>query len=383
MKRSKGMQLGAMLAAILLIAIAFAGTAAPNKEFKDFPKDLPERVLLGLNDSELQDKEIPDFGPEVFDKIKKEPKVRETRGIIPKFKVENERQDWLNKLDELRIGVRNDMHPYLYPKGPVIMYGYNYEGYFKIVFYENITVEASIVDGIYAVVDRQAKKMSIQEVPVVFKIETLPQETASWDSKYRPIVGGIQVQNSTGAIATLGFSVRDTNSNNGYVVSKHLVPQVGMQVWQPTMISGNEAGTVSRLGSDTADAAFIPYSNVEASIHIGSGVLVPVKGDYDPQLGWRVYKSGRTTGITGGYITDVSEVVNSGGIIYYDQVLADYLAQGGDSGSPIWYLDANSDRKIVGINVGTIGSYGSPSYSAYFSKVSAVKNSLSVTVLTR
>ncbi|NJD76967.1 MAG: hypothetical protein FIB08_07720 [Candidatus Methanoperedens sp.] len=96
MNKSKGMRLGAVVVAMLLIVVAYAGTAVPDKEFKNFPKDLPERVLLGLNDSELQDKDIPDFGPEVFEKIKKEPKVLKTRGKIPKFETEKERKDWLN-----------------------------------------------------------------------------------------------------------------------------------------------------------------------------------------------------------------------------------------------------------------------------------------------
>lgn len=63
------MRLGAMLAAMLLIAVTYAGITAPDKEFKNFPKDLPERVLLGLNDSELQDKDIPDFGPEMLQRL--------------------------------------------------------------------------------------------------------------------------------------------------------------------------------------------------------------------------------------------------------------------------------------------------------------------------
>ncbi|CAG0962528.1 hypothetical protein METP2_00885 [Methanosarcinales archaeon] len=34
MKQIKGMQLGAVLAAMLLVAVVFAGAAVPNKEFK-------------------------------------------------------------------------------------------------------------------------------------------------------------------------------------------------------------------------------------------------------------------------------------------------------------------------------------------------------------
>ena len=34
MKQIKGVQLGAVLAAMLLVAVVFAGAAVPNKEFK-------------------------------------------------------------------------------------------------------------------------------------------------------------------------------------------------------------------------------------------------------------------------------------------------------------------------------------------------------------
>src|SRR5665648_510262 len=129
MKKSKGMQLGALLAAVLLLSMVFTGAAIPDKEF---PKDLPERILLGLNDSQLQDKASPDFVPEVFENAKKELKVLDTRGKTPRFETEKERQDWLNKLDKNRISVRDEMRPYLYPKGPVIGYGWSINGYFLV-----------------------------------------------------------------------------------------------------------------------------------------------------------------------------------------------------------------------------------------------------------
>ncbi|KAB2947518.1 MAG: hypothetical protein MPEBLZ_03110 [Candidatus Methanoperedens nitroreducens] len=380
MKQIKGVQLGAMLAVILLVAVVFAGAAVPNKEFKSFPKDLPERVLLGLNDSELQDKEIPDFGPEVFEKIKKEPKVRETRGQIPKFKAEKERRDWLNKLDEIRVSVREDMRPYLYPNGPVIMYGWNDEGYLDVMFYENITMETSTVDGIYAVVDKQAKNIGLQKIPVAFRIGDFPRLRAGYDTKWRPIVGGIKFETPTHS-GTLGFAVQDTNGNKGYVTARHLATQVGMQLWQPYEASENEAGIVSKIGTNTADASFIPFNNVEASIHIGGGYYVPVKGDRNPQIGWRVYKSGITSGITGGNVVGISEITSYDGVTYYNQAKTTMHSDGGDSGSPVWYLEPNSDRKIVGILAS--GQIIDGTEYTYFSQISYVKNSLNVNVLTR
>jgi len=375
----KGMQLGAVLVTMLLVAVAFVGVASPNKEFKNFPKDLPERIILGLNDSQLQDQEIPNFGPEVFEKIKKEPKVLETKGTIPRFETQKERKDWLDKLDSNRIGVRNEIRPYLYPNGPIIIYGWDHEGYFEVILYENATVDASQIDEIYAIINKQANKIGILDAPVVFRTGDFIQETLTgYENSYRPVIGGVQIS-ANGSLGTSGFAVQDYSGRKGYVVSKHIANQVNMQVFQPTQSSGNEAGTVLTIGGSNADASFVRFDNVEASIHLGGGLTAPVKGSVDPQVGWTVYKSGRTTGVTSGNVVGISETIPQSGIIYYNQAKATYWDEGGDSGSPVWYLDGASNRKIVGIHWGHTRN---PDYS-YFSKSSGVKDDLSVNILTR
>ncbi|MBE0525293.1 MAG: hypothetical protein IBX40_13325, partial [Methanosarcinales archaeon] len=137
-----------------------------------------------------------------------------------------------------------------------------------------------------------------------------------------------------------------------------------------------KAGSVSKLGGSHADASFVPYSNVEASVHLGNGVIAPVKGYRDANIGERVYISGATTGPSSGYVEGVANVQYPDGSIYYDQVKATYYSAGGDSGSPVYYLDGGN-RIIVGIHASRAGQY------AYFSKVSWVQSELSVTPLTR
>lgn len=379
MKRSMKFGIGTLLVVMMLVSMAFPGASAPNKEF---PKDLPERVLLGLNDSQLQDREIPDFGPEIFENLKKEEKVIDTRGKIPRFETETERRNWLNKLDENRIGVRDEMRPYLYPKGPAIAYGWDIDGYFLVAFYENITVKTSQVNVIYDIIDKSAKKMGIQDVPVAFKIEDFPRlELSGYDTKYRPIIGGIQVQyvkSGTTYSSTLGFAVEDGSGTKGYVIARHAGNSLGLQIYQPTVSSYNEAGSVSKLGGNYTDASFVPYNDVEATIHLGASTTAPVKGYTDPVIGWKVYKSGRTTGITGGDVQEkVDQVTQSGGWILYDQWKADYDSAGGDSGSPVYHLTDTGEREIVGIHWGSTSSY------AYFSPVSGVQADLDVVPLTR
>ncbi len=174
MKSSIKIGIGTLLIMMLLVAVAFADTATPGNEPKTFPKD-PERVLLGLNDSELQDKNIPDFGPEVFEKMNHDPNVIETRGRIPRYATDSERRSWLDKLGKIRIGVEEEMLPYWYPNGSVISDGFDWEGYFYVGFYKNASVNASLVNEIYGIIDKEAKAIGVQEVPVVFSLDDMPR----------------------------------------------------------------------------------------------------------------------------------------------------------------------------------------------------------------
>jgi hypothetical protein len=342
MKQSKGLKISALLVALLLVGVAFAGAAALQK---DFPEDSPVHVLMGLNDSQLQYMEIPDFGPEVFE--------------------DKERRDWLDNLDENRVYVRDEMRPYLYPEGPVIAYGWYIKGYFEVVFYENTTVETSQIDEIYAVIDKQAKKMAIQDVPVAFKTDDFVQlQVSGYDNRYRPIIGGIQIKtikSGSTYVATLGFAVKKkSDGTKGYVVAKHFGNSIGLQMWQPTVSDSNKVGTVSKLGGHYADASFVPYSDVEAKIHIGDSIVGSVGGSKEPETG---------------YVVGIGETVTQSGYTYFDQVKANYTDAGGDSGAPVYCLDGVC--KIVGIHMGRSSSY------TYFSPVSGVENDLGVIPLTR
>ena len=169
MKSSIKIGAGVLLTVMLLTSVAFAETTPTA------PPDSVERALLGLNATEPHNESLPDFGPEVFEKMKQYPNVLDTRGKIPRFGTEIERRSWLDKLDKIRIGVEDEMLPYDYPNGSVISYGYTWEGYFDVGLYKNATVNASLVNDIYGIIDKEAKVGGIQEVPVAFSLEDMPQ----------------------------------------------------------------------------------------------------------------------------------------------------------------------------------------------------------------
>ncbi len=183
MKQHKATAMAALLSVALLVAAVFMVTASVNqKDSMD-----PELVLLGVkNPKELADltreeianltkKGIPDFGPEVFEEMEKDPRVLDTYGVIPRFGTDGERRNWLDELDEVKNRVRSEMPPYLRPEGPVIGYGYNREGYVTVTFLEGTVIEKPLMDEIYEIINREAEGMGIQEVPVIFKFGGLLQ----------------------------------------------------------------------------------------------------------------------------------------------------------------------------------------------------------------
>ena len=90
------------------------------------------------------------------------------------FSIEDEKREWLDKLDEIGSGVRGDMQVYLYPDGPVISYGYNYQGHLTVGFLVGSDVNKSLMDEIYEIFDRQGMQMEINDILVVFQFESLP-----------------------------------------------------------------------------------------------------------------------------------------------------------------------------------------------------------------
>ncbi len=99
-----------------------------------------------------------------------------TYGKEREFSIEDERREWFDKLDSIGSGLRGDMQVYLYPDGPVISYGYEYQGYLTVSFLAGSDVNNSLMDEIYGIFDRQGMQMEIDDIPVMFLFESLPVE---------------------------------------------------------------------------------------------------------------------------------------------------------------------------------------------------------------
>lgn len=103
MKQSKAIAIAALLSVTLLVAVVLMVTDSVNHSMTQKDSIDPELALLGVKDPEeladlskeeitnLTKKGIPDFGPEVFEEVRKDPRVLDTRGTIPRFGTDGER----------------------------------------------------------------------------------------------------------------------------------------------------------------------------------------------------------------------------------------------------------------------------------------------------
>ncbi|MFO7967913.1 MAG: hypothetical protein R6U44_09990 [Archaeoglobaceae archaeon] len=97
--------------------------------------------------------------------------------ISSEYKIE-EGQSWLNKLDRLGDNIRenNSLSPYFYPNGPIISYGHDRQGYFVVGIDKNSTPSKNTLDNVCGIIDDEAQKMEIHEVPVAFRYTSIPKE---------------------------------------------------------------------------------------------------------------------------------------------------------------------------------------------------------------
>ena len=161
--------------------------------------------------------------------------------------------------------------------------------------------------------------------------------------RYRPLLSGIEIRNPNGAApGTLGC-IAVSNDNERWLVScfhvlhgmDQAAPVDNQAIYQPTTDEDENivAHTDSNRISAELDfaAARIP-DNISIGLEIlGIGRLGSVKA---PELGMRVLKSGRSTGITEGRITSIKE--NTIEIEVPNGFPDDYeLCEKGDSGA-LW-----------------------------------------------
>ncbi len=162
---------------LIVIAIVLLSTTAVHSAYGI---SLSDSNLTGNGSLNSTNKDWPSESEQkAYEEAKSrggyEPKIIATYGKLPALETEEQKQKWYNNLRDITEGIRDKMNPYIYPNGTSIGFGYNYKGYIEVTFEENLTIQKSLIDEIYVIIDKEAKKRGIQEVPVEFTLDSLPQ----------------------------------------------------------------------------------------------------------------------------------------------------------------------------------------------------------------
>lgn len=97
------------------------------------------------------------------------PDIIATYGKLPEIETEEQCWKWFHRdTPAIMHGSRDRMDPY-FTDGILVSCGPYIDGYIEVTVYENLTIEKQpIMDEIYGIIDEEAKKIGIHEVPVVF-----------------------------------------------------------------------------------------------------------------------------------------------------------------------------------------------------------------------
>lgn len=192
-----------------------------------------------------------------------------------------------------------------------------------------------------------------------------PSNQSSPTARRDPLRGGISISDLFhNAAGTLGALVRDRDSgaamilSNWHVLVVEWTARPGQRLCQPGRLDGGVFGDVvaqltRHAMSANLDAAVAKLTGSRALINDQLG-LGAVTGTGRAQLGMRVTKSGRTTGVTRGVVTGVDGIarLNYGGLLreirhvvaIEPRTPAEPVSDRGDSGS-LW-LDAQTKQAI-------------------------------------
>ena len=151
---------------ILCLAIGLFGTAAAYQT-SGTPYDLvasgyTDRLIAGYGN-------VPVYHPD----------GTVTRGgVIETTPNELAGRNWQVENMQIINNTREEMLEYFFPKGPVVTYGYDLLGTICVGIWKEADIVPQTRDDIHAVIDREARRMGIEDVSVIFIRESMPDARA-------------------------------------------------------------------------------------------------------------------------------------------------------------------------------------------------------------
>ncbi|MBT9165321.1 MAG: hypothetical protein DDT23_01338 [candidate division WS2 bacterium] len=196
-------------------------------------------------------------------------------------------------------------------------------------------------------------------------------------------------------LSTLGFAAL-RGVPKGFVMTGH-AGGVNTEVYQPIRAADNLIGRIGANppGPRFSDSAWVPYDNVRGWIYCGISTT-----GYDYVVGSRpssktrvndpVHMQGRTSCGTSGRITLIGVNVQRHDMLLFNQVRANYISAGGDSGGPTYQIvrivkpDYPKDVVVLGVHWGWWDFNGNgvrdPDETVY-SPIEGVERDLGISVM--
>ncbi len=135
-------------------------------------EDVSEVPVLFMWSHIEEDLPLPDYGPQIFEEVKNEPDFIATRGTMPVITNASEKVEWEETAGKCIHSFRDELDSYMLENGgPLTGYGYNYRGYIFVAFDPESpeSVNDTIIDEIYLIIEDHCEQKGVSEVPVVFE----------------------------------------------------------------------------------------------------------------------------------------------------------------------------------------------------------------------
>ncbi|WP_246150802.1 S1 family peptidase [Streptomyces qinzhouensis] len=150
--------------------------------------------------------------------------------------------------------------------------------------------------------------------------------------KISPLIAGGEAITSAGVRCSLGFNVVNGAGQHFALTAGHCT--VGRPYWSiGTTVPNQQVFPVN-------DHGVIQHANPAASdgrVYLYNGTYRDIINSAYPAVGWRIERSGSTTGYRTGTVTALNVTVNyGGGQLVYNTIQTNACAQPGDSGGPLF-----------------------------------------------
>ncbi|WP_406660896.1 hypothetical protein V7O66_13815 [Methanolobus sp. ZRKC3] len=109
--------------------------------------------------------------------VKNNPNIIEARGKMLIVDTEIKREVLFDRYQQIGENTRDEIiEKYASLDGVVIGQGYNYNGYIKFQILKGSDVDENTLNALYNIIEQEANKVGIENVPVVFEYVEIPHE---------------------------------------------------------------------------------------------------------------------------------------------------------------------------------------------------------------